>query len=383
MVGIDFGTTRTVVAQRDAVLLDIPSPLIDGTPLKRALGKDPLRHVAALRDFLAGLPRDQAVAVATPACVSPAWRMATVDAFTAAGFTVEKVMSEPAAAALEYAGRYAKTLNSKRQKVVVFDLGGGTFDASRVSLGQGGHVVELTVGDPVLGGHDFDLVLSALTGQDVETCRLAKEALVPNSQKVLGIPVEEFYEATRALVDRAVALTETLWSEDCAGVYVTGGASSLPSVARALRERFGRRVKRAPNPTAATALGLARPEQTPAETVLGVYREWDGGRQVSFDPLLDPTQTTRTRRYRAAHNIGHYRWVRAERVDQGRPEGDLQPAGELRVAFDPGLRGADLTEVPVRPWAGPEVEERYRVVDGRVHVEVEDLESGYRVSGRL
>ena len=118
--------------------------------------------------------------------------------------------------------------------------------------------------------------------------------------------------------------------------------------------------------------------------MLGVYREWDEGEGVSFDPLLRPGETRRTRRYRAAHNVGHYRWVRVERVDEGRPEGDLEPAGELRFAYDPSLRGQDLFDVPVqRMSCGPLVEERYRLENGRVRFEVVDLDSGFGLSGVL
>jgi hypothetical protein len=73
-----------------------------------------------------------------------------------------------------------------------------------------------------------------------------------------------------------------------------------------------------------------------------------------------------------------------ERVDEGRPEGDLEPAGELRFAYDPSLRGQDLFDVPVqRMSCGPLVEERYRLENGRVRFEVVDLDSGFGLSGVL
>ena len=114
------------------------------------------------------------------------------------------------------------------------------------------------------------------------------------------------------------------WSE-VAGTYVVGGGGSFPLVARMLRTSFGeKRVKRSPHPFAATAIGLAVFLDKEAGFSLserlsrhfGVFREAHRGEEVIFDPILprdvrlpvdgQPPLVV-TRRYRGAHNIGHFR----------------------------------------------------------------------------
>jgi molecular chaperone DnaK len=120
------------------------------------------------------------------------------------------------------------------------------------------------------------------------------------------------------------------WSE-IAGIYVVGGAGSFPLVARALRSAFDeKRVKRSLHPFAATAIGLAAFLDKEAGFALserlsrhfGVFREACAGEDVCFDPIVPkgaalptagqpPFVVTRT--YRAAHNIGHFRFVECSR----------------------------------------------------------------------
>ena len=121
----------------------------------------------------------------------------------------------------------------------------------------------------------------------------------------------------------------------------------------------------------------------------GVFREKDEGRALSFDALLLPDVplggAPLVRRYRAAHNVGHFRFVECASLRDGEPDGDVVPFADVRFAFDERLRGRDLSEVPVvRIGDGPEIEERYHVDDnGMILVEIEDMAAGFVQSFRI
>jgi hypothetical protein len=194
---------------------------------------------------------------------------------------------------------------------------------------------------------------------------------------------------------------------EIAGLYVVGGASELPIVARALRERFGRRVHRSPYPSAAVAIGLSIAADAGAGFELvdryartfGVFREGEGGRAITFDSIFTPSEAlpsagngsvTCTRAYRAAHNVGHFRFFECSAFDDaGRPRGDMALFGDVYFPFDPALRDArDLAAVAVErrgeDGGGPRVVERYSLGDGGiVDVLIRDEDSGYERSFRL
>jgi hypothetical protein len=107
----------------------------------------------------------------------------------------------------------------------------------------------------------------------------------------------------------------------------------------------------------------------------GVFREACAGEDVCFDPIVPkgaalptagqpPFVVTRT--YRAAHNIGHFRFVECSRLRDGRPDGDVTPYAPVFFPFDPDLN--DDQDLPRRPVSrcddGPDVEERYVVTSG-------------------
>ena len=388
-------------------------------------------------------------AVAVPANAHGAQRLVTMDAFRRAGFEVAAMLNEPSAAGFEYTHRHRDTLSSRRDVVVVYDLGGGTFDASVVRMNGRRHEVLATAGLARLGGDDFDEVLAdqalsaagrtraGLPAQALERlldqCRQGKEALSPSSRKVtvdleaaLGadaprpevtLPVADFYAACEPLVERTIDAMVPIMSRvdeeaaapdltEIAGVYVVGGASELPIVARALRARFGRRVHRSPYPSAAVAIGLSIAADAGAELQLvdryartfGVFREAEGGREITFDPIFTPSvelpsvasgPLTRTRAYRAAHNVGHFRFFECSAFDdRGRPRGDMALYGDVYFPFDPQLREAgDLERVPVERRSadtGPQVQERYSLDDsGMVEVHIRDVDSGYERAYRL
>jgi molecular chaperone DnaK (HSP70) len=184
-------------------------------------------------------------------------------------------------------------------------------------------------------------------------------------------------------------------------LYVTGGGSELPAVARVLKEDFGRAVRRSSYMRSATAIGLAISADARSGYLLrdrfarhfGVWREADHGRDIVFDLLFQrglelpprgapPLRVVRS--YRPAHNIGHFRYVEAAHLgDNGQPTGDLTIWDDIRFPFDPGLRASpDLSAVDVNhnsDVGGCEVEEEYLCdASGIVKVTIRNLSAAYR-----
>lgn len=403
-----------------------------------------LRHVAQevrTSSSVSEVPDDEPLeaSVGIPAHAHSAQRFMTLEAFRAAGWDVQSMLNEPSAAGFEYTHRHAGTVNSKRRHVLVYDLGGGTFDASLVAVDGTTHEVLGSRGNNMLGGDDFDEVLATLALRAartttsslgdgawerlVESARQAKESLTPQTRyvtlEVLGAPVTvsvaDYYRELAPLIQSTIDTmdpllrrtpegTESL-GEDVAGLYVVGGGSELPAVSRGLRDRFGRRVHRSPHSAASTAIGLAIAVDPDAGYVLrerfsrgvGVFRERESGTQVSFDPLLDPQMRVSTsesvfltRTYRAAHDLGWFRFVEYTSTDSdGVPRSEVVPYGDLVFPFDPALQAlgedVDLRALPVhRTDDGPLVEERYTVdPHGIVTVSVTDLDTGYQLSRTL
>ncbi|MBM4357722.1 MAG: Hsp70 family protein, partial [Deltaproteobacteria bacterium] len=102
------------------------------------------------------------VVVSVPANAHSGQRWATLEAYRRAGFDVCRMLNEPSAAGIEFAHRHANAINRRREQVAVYDLGGGTFDAALVTLSGGRHDVVATAGAHELGGDDFDLALAEL-----------------------------------------------------------------------------------------------------------------------------------------------------------------------------------------------------------------------------
>jgi len=310
------------------------------------------------------------------------------------------------------------------------------------------HEVLASSGIARLGGDDFDDVLArtALLPFDVELdalpvrarqgllaqCRDAKERLHPSSRKIvldldaaLGrlapkpeviLPTSDFYAACLPLVERTVDAMMPVMTrfeeeagapdlEDVAGIYVVGGGSELPVVGRVLRERFGRRVHRSPYPSAAVAIGLAIAADAAPDFALvdrfarafGVLRESEAGREVGFDAVFAPDTVlpgrnepplTRTRSYRAAHNVGHYRFFECNALDaSGRPHGHMTVFGDVRFPFDRRLADkADLADVAVERLLGdgPRIVESYSL-DGHgiVQIVIRNVDAGYERTFRL
>lgn len=441
----------TLVRSLKRVLADAgPGTLINlgpaALPLQALLGE----MLAALRTQLLeasslsvrpGEPLE--VMLGVPANANSNQRFLTVEGFRAGGFEVLGLLNEPSAASIEYAHRLGEADQQAPEHILVYDLGGGTFDASLVERSGVSHTVLATESIPTLGGEDFDEALAelalALAGRAqerhgfsaaeefllLEECREKKESLHPNTRRLiidldgvregwgqLTVPVAEFYEACKPLVEETLHATDDLLARaglaEPPSLYVTGGASELPLVSRLLRERFGRRVKRSAYTRAATAIGLAIQADAQAGYRLrenftrwfGVWREADQGRLMVFDSLFDKgtplpaagePPLARTRRYQPVHNIGHFRYLECTHRDShGAPFGDVTAWDEIRFPFDPSLArrpAAELEHLPVihsadaaRHW----IEERYEAgPHGGVSVTIANLTAGYNRTYRL
>lgn len=416
-------TTTVEVGGREFLLLDVLTGFL--TALRRAI------HESLGESGLAPASEADEVVISVPAHAHTAQRFLTIEAFRRAGFNVVALVNEPSAAGFEYTHRQPRTFSSRRTQVLVYDLGGGTFDASLVKADGGAHEVISSVGVNRLGGDDFDVVLAQTALQSagiasdtltapqwrhlVEDSREAKERLTPQTRRIMleieGEPVvvavDDFYEAAQPLVERSIEEMEPLVGAldkesasqslaEVAGIYLVGGGSGLPMVPRQLRERFGRRVHRSPYPAAATSIGLAIAADPESPFTLidrlsrgfGVFRERSGGAALGFDQIFSRDDTlpqegvfTATRRYRPAHNIGWFRYVEYTAQDAaGDPRGEIVPFAEALFPFDPALRGVeDLSSVPVqRVETGPLVQETYTVnAAGIVEVSIEDVETGF------
>jgi molecular chaperone DnaK (HSP70) len=386
-----------------------------------------LRRDLVTRSNLRLTPQEPLEAViAVPANAHSNQRFLTLEAFRCAGFQVRGLLNEPSAAGIEYAHHtHSAGPSARRELVVVYDLGGGTFDASVISMAARRHEVVRSAGIAQLGGDDVDLLLLDLAlaqagGQAwtaaervrlLEECREKKEGLHPNTRR-LAIDLERgqegagtvivstsaFYERCQPLMERTLATVEEAmqgldWGT-VAALYVVGGASALPLVGRLLRERYGRKVRTSPYPHAATAIGLAIAADQEAGYALrerftrhfGVWREAEDGRAVAFDvvfakdrvlPAPGETPLTCTRRYQPTHTIGHFRYLECSQLtDTGDPTGDLTPWDEVYFPFIPPLHeGGTLPPAPITRLAGeaPWIEERYACdAHGIITVEMEN-----------
>jgi len=375
--------------------------------------------------------------IGVPANANGNQRYLTAEAFRAAGFHVLGLLNEPSAASVEFGHRErAQRKGQPAQSLLVYDLGGGTFDASLVEMEEDTHTVVASAGLPDVGGDDFDEILATLALETaglagereslsdaesfrlLEECRERKESLNPNTRRIVAdlesvregwgevsIAVAPYYELCRPLVERTAQAVEELLAahpgQKAETLYVTGGGSELPAVARVLRETFGRAVKRSAYMRSATAIGLAIAADARSGYVLrdrfarhfGVWREADHGRNVTFDllfprglelPRLGAAPLRAVRTYRPVHNIGHFRYAEAACIgEDGQPSGDLTLWDDIQFPFDPSLRAADdLTLIDVSRKGegnGCEVEEEYSCdANGIVRVAISNRSASYR-----
>jgi molecular chaperone DnaK (HSP70) len=334
-----------------------------------------------------------------PANASGAQRYLTRQCFKRAGFDVIDTINEPTASAIEFADRMAGGNRTEARKiamsVAVFDIGGGTFDASLVRIRGTEFTVLATVGIEQLGGDDFDEALAGLfarkLGLDLDlldpltryrlvtqSCSL-KENISSGSLRHLTISpedfglkgetctvsVEAFFRELTPLIQSAIeklygivigpaAEQAGISPDKLDAIYLVGGSSKLPLVPRKVGERFPDvRLIMTDKPFVATAMGAAihSAEQMRLRDILarvfGVIRLTDEGAREFFDPIFPagmelPARGAmpfeRTIEYSPCHNIGHLRYLECSRVDpKGSPSGGVRQWSDVLFPYDPSI----------------------------------------------
>ena len=242
--------------------------------------------------YLGGPVTDAVITV--PAYFSDAQRQATKDAGKIAGLEVKRIVNEPTAAALAYG-----IDKENEQKILVYDLGGGTFDVSIIEMGDGVQEVLATNGDTQLGGDDFDkkivdwlvATFKAEQGVDLSKDRMAMERLRDAAEKAkidlsgmtatnINLPFiaqdqdgpkhldvslsrAKFNELTADLVARTVTPVKRAMADaglsaaDIDKVLLVGGSTRIPAVQEKVKELLGKEPFKGINPDECVAMGAA------------------------------------------------------------------------------------------------------------------------------
>ena len=253
-----------------------------------------LQNLKATAESYLGEKVTKAV-ITVPAYFNDAQRQATKDAGKIAGLEVERIINEPTAAALAY-GLDKTDID---QKVLVFDLGGGTFDVSILELGDGVFEVLATSGDNLLGGDDFDqAIIDYLVeefkkeqGIDLSKDKMAMQRLKDAAEKAkkdlsgvtstqISLPFisagangpvhlentltrAKFDELTHHLVEKTLVPTRQalkdagLTPSDIDQVILVGGSTRIPAVQEAIKKEMGKEPHKGVNPDEVVAMGAA------------------------------------------------------------------------------------------------------------------------------
>ncbi len=365
------------------------------------------------RDAEAFLGTEVTEAVITvPAYFDDAQRQATKDAGRIAGLEVKRIVNEPTAASLAYGLE-----KEHEQTVLVFDLGGGTFDVSILELGDGVFEVKSTNGDTHLGGDNFDkaIVDWLITefrrekGVDLASDRQALQRLYEAGEKakvelssVLETSINQPFitmdtsgplhlemtltrakleELTRDLVDRCVGPTKQAMKDanlqmgDIDQVILVGGMTRMPSVQAKVRELTGKEPHKGINPDEVVALGAAIQGGVLAGEVkdiilldvtpLSLGIETKGG---VFTRLIDRNTTIPTRKAEIFSTADDGQTSVEIHVLQG--ERDL-------AAYNKTLGKFQLMGIPPAPRGIPQIEVAFDIdANGITHVSAKDMATG-------
>ena len=232
--------------------------------------------------------------ITVPAYFNDAQRQATKDAGKIAGLDVKRIINEPTAAALAYG-----LDNEKEQKIMVYDLGGGTFDVSIIEIGDGVIEVLATNGDTYLGGDDFDQKIidwmlsefKAQEGVDLSGDKMAMQRLKEAAEKAkkelssatttninmpfitataegpkhldMNLSRAKFDELTRDLVEKTAIPVQNamkdagLTNADIGQVLLVGGSTRIPAVQDKVKQLTGKEPSKNLNPDECVALGAS------------------------------------------------------------------------------------------------------------------------------
>ena len=232
--------------------------------------------------------------ITVPAYFNDAQRQATKDAGKIAGLDVKRIINEPTAAALAYG-----LDNESEQKIMVYDLGGGTFDVSIIEIGDGVIEVLSTSGDNRLGGDDFDQKITDYMiaefkkqeGVDLSTDKMALQRLKEAAEKAkkelssatttninlpfitataegpkhfdMNLTRAKFDELTRDLVDRTAVPVQNalkdagLTASELGQVLLVGGSTRIPAVQDKVKQMTGKEPSKSLNPDECVAIGAS------------------------------------------------------------------------------------------------------------------------------
>ncbi|MCR4401799.1 MAG: molecular chaperone DnaK [Firmicutes bacterium] len=357
--------------------------------------------------------RIEKAVITVPAYFTDAQRQATKDAGRIAGLEVLRIINEPTAAALAYG-----LDKGQDHTILVFDLGGGTFDVSILELGDGVFEVKATSGNNLLGGDDFDRKIVDYVadefmkqhGLDLRKDRVALQRLTEAAEKAKielsglltasinlpfiaadasGQPLHldmtltraKLEELTQDLVEKTLGPTRRaladagLEPKDIDKVILVGGQTRMPAVQRAIKELIGKEPHKGVNPDEVVALGAAIQAGVLAGEVhdvllldvtpLSLGIETLGG---VFTKLIERNTTIPTTKKQIFSTAADNQTTVEINVLQGeRP----------MAADNVSLGKFQLTGIPPAPRGVPQIEVAFDIdVNGIVHVSAKDLGTG-------
>jgi molecular chaperone DnaK len=350
--------------------------------------------------------------ITVPAYFNDSQRQATKDAGKIAGFEVKRIINEPTAAALAYG------LDKEHdQTILVFDLGGGTFDVSILDIGEGVFEVKSTNGDTHLGGDNFDKAVvdwlaaefKQSQGIDLSKDKMALQRLYEAAEKAkielstttstnINLPFitadengpkhldqtltrAKFDELTAALVDRVVGPVKSsladasLKASDIDHVILVGGMTRVPAVQEKVKQLFGKEPHKGVNPDEVVAIGAAiqggvlkgevKDVLLLDVTPLSLGIETKGG---VFTKLIERNTTIPTKKSEIFSTADDNQTSVEIHVLQGERE---------MARFNKTLGKFQLVGIPTAPRGIPQIEVTFDIdANGIVHVSAKDLGTG-------
>jgi molecular chaperone DnaK len=350
--------------------------------------------------------------ITVPAYFNDSQRQATKDAGKIAGFEVKRIINEPTAAALAYG------LDKEHdQTILVFDLGGGTFDVSILDIGEGVFEVKSTNGDTHLGGDNFDKAVvdwlaaefKQSQGIDLSKDKMALQRLYEAAEKAkielstttstnINLPFitadengpkhldqtltrAKFDELTAALVDRVVGPVKSsladasLKASDIDHVILVGGMTRVPAVQEKVKQLIGKDPHKGVNPDEVVAVGAAIQGGVLAGEVkdvllldvtpLSLGIETKGG---VFTKLIERNTTIPTKKSEIFSTADDNQTSVEIHVLQGERE---------MARFNKTLGKFQLVGIPTAPRGIPQIEVTFDIdANGIVHVSAKDLGTG-------